>query len=153
MLTYGTLLRLCESRDMLRETDLSLAEVAAACGMSKFHFIRQFRAVFGATPNQYRIGWRIETAKRMLVSGGDSVTEICMALGYSSLGSFSALFCRQTGQAPSAYRQRLKDRTERLEPHCMSLFEASWSRNEQLSRSDDDSTQVSRRLERERNAK
>jgi AraC-like DNA-binding protein len=140
MLTHGTLTRLSIARDMLQDAryaSLSISAIAATSGLSVFHFIRQFRVVFGETPNQYRARRRLENAKQMLVSGSDSVTDICMAVGYSSLGSFSALFSRQFGQAPSAYRQRLSGEVEQLTPDCMTLLRAAWCSGSQFSRSED----------------
>ena len=64
-------------------------KVAREAAISPFHFIRQFEAVFGVTPHQYRIGRRIERAKHLLAAGQHSVTDVCMEVGFSSLGSFS----------------------------------------------------------------
>lgn len=139
MLTYGTLARLSSARDMLQDSryaQLSISEIAAASAISPFHFIRQFRAVFGETPNRYRARRRLELARLMLVAGADSITDICMAVGYSSLGSFSALFARRFGQAPSAYRQRLSGRLDQLTPDCMMLLRAAWCGDSQFSRSE-----------------
>src|SRR5690242_21880255 len=89
--------RLCEARDALREVGErtpSIRAVARRVRMSRAHFIRQFEAVFGVTPHQYRMQARIELAKRLLATSSLSVTDICMEVGCSSLGSFSALFRR-----------------------------------------------------------
>jgi len=98
--------RLCEARELLREDadpPLSVKDVAARVGVSPFHFIRQFRAVFGWTPQQFRIRWRLEQARRLL-SDGDRVTDVCMEVGFSSLGSFSKLFAERVGAPPSELR-------------------------------------------------
>ena len=100
--------RLCRASDLLRAADdrpLSIREVAAAAGMSPFHFIRRFRAVFGETPHQFRIRARLERAKRLLASSDRSVTDVCMEVGFTSLGSFSDQFARRVGMAPSVYRR------------------------------------------------
>jgi AraC-like DNA-binding protein len=76
--------------------------------MSPFHFIRQFEAVFGVTPHQFRIQARLDLAKRLLALSDYSVTDVCMEVGFSSLGSFSTLFTDRVGEAPSAYRRRVR---------------------------------------------
>jgi AraC-like DNA-binding protein len=101
-----TLRRLCRARDVLREdTAITVRDVARDAGISPFHFIRQFEAVFGATPHRFRTQARLERACTLL-SAGQSVTEVCFAVGFSSVGSFSALFSRSVGTAPSAYRRQ-----------------------------------------------
>ena len=104
------LTRLCRARALLRaEADAdaapTIAAVARAVAMSPFHFTRRFAAVFGATPHQVRIAARLERARHLLARGDHSVTEVCMAVGFTSLGSFSALFTRRVGETPSAYRR------------------------------------------------
>jgi len=102
---------LCRARDLLREVQEpspSVAEVARYAAMSPFHFIRQFQAVFGVTPHQFRVRARLERAKVLLAAGHHSVTEVCMEVGFSSLGSFSDLFRRRMGAAPSAYQRRAR---------------------------------------------
>ncbi len=74
--------------------------------MSSAHFSRQFRAAYGETPYAYLMTRRIERAKALLRRGDLSVTEVCMAVGCSSLGSFSARFTRLVGETPTAYRTR-----------------------------------------------
>lgn len=103
--------RLCDARDLLAEAPdqvVSIDDLARSAGISPFHFIRQFAAVFGTTPHQFRIERRLEHARRLLARGEHSVTEVCMEVGFSSLGSFSALFTRRVGEAPSAYRRRAR---------------------------------------------
>src|ERR1700731_2821300 len=102
--------RLCQARDLLSEVHecpLSIEDVAREVGISPFHFIRQFEAVFGSTPHQFRIQWRLERAKHLLAAGRYSVTEVCLEVGFTSLGSFSDLFTRRVGETPSAYRRRM----------------------------------------------
>jgi AraC-like DNA-binding protein len=102
--------RLCAARELLRESaePLSIAAVARASGMSPYHFIRRYDAVFGATPHQARIDARVDRAKHLLAGGELSVTEVCLEVGFSSLGSFSSLFARRVGEAPSSYRRRVR---------------------------------------------
>jgi AraC-like DNA-binding protein len=91
-------------RDYARPLDVAaLSRVAL---MSPAHFSRQFRAAYGESPYSYLITRRIERAKAMLRQGDRSVTEVCMAVGCTSLGSFSARFTELVGETPSAYRAR-----------------------------------------------
>ena len=114
MLATDTFLRLCRARDLLREvpdSPLTVEAVARESGMSPFHFIRQFTALFGTTPHQFRIQARIDRAKYLLALGDDSVTDICMDVGCSSLGSFSHLFATRVGVPPSAADFRHENQT------------------------------------------
>ena len=122
---------LCRARDRLRDQDAapSIEQVAAEVAISPSHFTRQFEAVFGLTPHQYRIHCRLDRAKQLLASGGYSVTDACMEVGFSSLGSFSALFSRRVGVSPSAYRRRFRAMVQvpgtlprALTPGCLSLM-------------------------------
>lgn len=138
MLAQDRLIRLCRARDRLREVgpeEPTIDEVAEAAAMSRFHFIRQFRAVFGETPGRFRTRARLDQAKRLLALGRESVTEICMDVGFSSLGSFSALFAKRFGQSPSAYRARLAESEDVFSPSCMDLLRGAWERKPQFSRS------------------
>jgi AraC-like DNA-binding protein len=123
---------LCRARDLLREepeTPSTIPAVARAVGISPFHFIRQFQALFGETPHQFRTRARLDRARRLLAADHLSVTEVCMEVGFSSLGSFSELFRRHVGASPSAYRRRLRTlvavpaaRQRALEPGCLTLM-------------------------------
>ena len=83
---------------------LTVERLAAMAGISPFHFIRSFRTLTGMTPHQYLRSKRIERAQELLVTTPMPVTEICDAVGFQSLGSFSSTFRRLTGEAPGAYR-------------------------------------------------
>jgi AraC-like DNA-binding protein len=85
---------------------LDVAELARAALMSTAHFSRQFRATYGETPYSYLMTRRIERAKALLRRGDMSVTEVCLAVGCTSLGSFSARFTQLAGETPTAYRAR-----------------------------------------------
>jgi AraC-like DNA-binding protein len=103
------LARLRRVRDLMdREyaSPLDVAELAHAALMSPAHFQRQFRATYGETPYGYLMTRRIERAKLLLRRGDLSVTEVCMAVGCTSLGSFSARFTELVGETPTAYRSR-----------------------------------------------
>lgn len=124
--------RLCHARDLLRDVhdpSPSIAALAEAVGISPFHFIRQFEAVFGMTPHQFRMRSRMERAKKLLALGQHSVTDACMEVGFSSLGSFSALFTREVGETPSSYRRRVRAMKSApgklaadLTPGCLTLM-------------------------------
>jgi AraC-like DNA-binding protein len=85
---------------------LDVPAMARAAFMSPAHFARQFRAAYGETPYSYLMTRRIERAKLLLRRGDLSVTDVCMAVGCTSLGSFSARFTELVGETPSAYRAR-----------------------------------------------
>jgi AraC-like DNA-binding protein len=126
--------RLCHARDLLREScepAPTIEQLARELHISPFHFIRQFEAVFGVTPHQFRIASRLELAKALLAGGEHSVTDVCMEVGFSSLGSFSTLFAQRVGETPSAYRRRIRTivsvpgrPANPLTPGCLSLMGA-----------------------------
>lgn len=83
---------------------LDVPELARRALMSPSHFARRFRAVYGETPYSYLMTRRIERAQELLRRGELSVTEVCLAVGCTSLGSFSTRFTEIVGLTPSAYR-------------------------------------------------
>jgi AraC-like DNA-binding protein len=85
---------------------LYVPALARAALMSTGHFARQFRATYGETPYSYLMTRRIERAKLLLRRGHLSVTEVCLEVGCTSLGSFSARFTELVGETPTAYRAR-----------------------------------------------
>ncbi|MGS0688655.1 helix-turn-helix transcriptional regulator [Nakamurella sp. GG22] len=85
---------------------LALDEVAAVAGVSKYHFVRCFAATYGQTPIRYLTRRRIERAQDLLRSANLTVTEVCTAVGFSSLGSFSMRFHEFVGETPTEYRNR-----------------------------------------------
>jgi transcriptional regulator GlxA family with amidase domain len=85
---------------------LDVPALAAGALMSPGHFSRSFRAAFGETPYSHLMTRRIERAKALLRRGDLSVTDVCFAVGCTSLGSFSARFTELIGETPSAYRAR-----------------------------------------------
>ncbi|TDV42585.1 AraC-like DNA-binding protein [Actinophytocola oryzae] len=86
---------------------LCLDDLAAAAGFSRYHFAREFRVVFGETPRAYLSRRRVERARDLLTHANLTVTEICMVVGFSSLGSFSRRFRELTGCSPSEFRARV----------------------------------------------
>ena len=124
--------RLCRARERLHEVaePITIEALAARSGMSTFQFIRQFHALFGETPHQLRIRARIDRAKQLLALEHDSVTQVCMDLGFSSLGSFSSAFTQRVGASPSQYRRQIRPLIQvpgrlppALIPGCFSLLE------------------------------
>jgi len=101
---------------------LNLDHIAAAAGFSRYHFVREFRAVFGETPGAYLSRRRVERAKDLLVHANLTVTEVCMLVGFSSLGSFSRRFRELVGCSPSEYRLRTPPAAI---PGCLLM---AWSR-------------------------
>lgn len=87
-------------------TSITIEQLSNAVALSPFYLIRLFRRIYKQTPHQYLIHLRITRAKELLRNSDLSVMEICMAVGYESLGSFSTLFRKVAGLSPSAYRGR-----------------------------------------------
>jgi AraC-like DNA-binding protein len=83
---------------------LDLDQVARHAGFSRYHFIRLFHRAYGQTPHRYLTQRRIQKAKELLAAGRLTVTEVCLEVGFQSLGSFSTLFARHVGQPPQRYR-------------------------------------------------
>jgi AraC-like DNA-binding protein len=81
-------------------------DMACAAGLSRYHFIRLFRDMFGCTPGRYLRERRLTRARQLLASSDLPVTDVCFAVGFESLGSFCTLFRRSEGETPIAYRAR-----------------------------------------------
>jgi transcriptional regulator GlxA family with amidase domain len=136
LLTSALHARLCAARSMLAtDTDnpAPIAEIAEQLCLSTGEFIRHFKAVFGETPHQWRNRMRLERARDLLISEKYSVTDVCMEVGFSSLGSFSTLFKRHFGESPSACRLRCQH--DHIAPQCVELLNAAWNQGAQFSRS------------------
>jgi AraC-like DNA-binding protein len=121
MLTPSGLQALCRARARLRagtDEPLRIGRLAAESGLSRHHFIRRFKAVFGETPHQVRVQSRLEQARELLLCSDASITEISLRLGFSSLGTFSARFAREVGMSPSAFRRT----AARPRPEAASCF-------------------------------
>jgi AraC-like DNA-binding protein len=132
MIHLDLLGRLCHARDLLRKWEdgpLSISAVARASGLTRFHFIRLFKALFGETPHQYRSRAQIERAKHLLILTDLTITEVCMEVGFSSLGSFCTLFRRRVGISASEFQRRHRPASApevqlpaSLVPGCLSLM-------------------------------
>jgi AraC-like DNA-binding protein len=97
---------------------LDLGQVAAVAAVSKYHFVRCFEATYGETPMRYLTRRRIGVAQDLLRNANLTVTEVCMMVGFTSLGSFSSRFTRLVGQSPAAYRSRWATRGVAQVPGC-----------------------------------
>ena len=85
---------------------LDLEALARAANVSKHHFARLFAQTYGETPMRYLTRRRIERAQDLLRSANLTVTEVCMLVGFASLGSFSSRFHDLVGESPRQYRDR-----------------------------------------------
>jgi AraC-like DNA-binding protein len=106
-----TFARLYRSREFLASSfgqRLRLSEAARQACLSPFHYHRMFVRAFGETPHDFLTRRRIDRAKQMLARDECPVTEVCLAVGYESLGSFSSLFRSVVGRSPSEYRQGVR---------------------------------------------
>ncbi|NMO02161.1 helix-turn-helix transcriptional regulator [Gordonia sp. TBRC 11910] len=99
------------------EERLTLEQLAAVAGISKYHFQRLFTATYGLSPAEYLSQRRVERAQDLLRATNLTVTEICVAVGFSSLGSFSSRFRDLVGESPTQFRQRYADGAPRI-PGC-----------------------------------
>jgi AraC-like DNA-binding protein len=116
------LAHLRRARDLMdREYDrpLDVPEMARRALMSPAHFSRRFRAAYGETPYSYLMTRRIERAQQLLRRGDLSVTEVCLAVGATSLGSFSSRFTEIVGMTPTAFRALDHAGVENLPPQTV----------------------------------
>jgi transcriptional regulator GlxA family with amidase domain len=84
---------------------ISVADMARAARLSQAHFSREFRRTFGESPHQYLLTRRLERAAALLRTTDWSVADVCVAVGLSSVGSFTTSFGRMFGKSPTAYRE------------------------------------------------
>jgi AraC-like DNA-binding protein len=98
------LLRARDAMDRAYAEPLDVRGVAAVAHVSEAHFIRSFRAVFGETPHRYLQRRRVERSMFLLRETDRSVTDICLDVGFTSLGTFSRMFREVVGETPSRYR-------------------------------------------------
>lgn len=129
----GTLARLGRARDYLAahyNERNSLEAVASHADFSPFYFNRLFAQAFDETPHEFVTRLRMEQAKKLLLAGNHSVTDVCFEIGYESLGSFSTRFHSLAGLSPAAFRREARrvfggfGRRWPLYyiPHCFSEF-------------------------------
>lgn len=120
------------NRRMLRARDamdrdyakpLDIATLASIADVSEAHLIRTFRATFGETPHRYLQRRRVERAMFLLRETDRDVTEICLDVGFTSLGTFGRTFHEIVGESPTTYRKRAADL--RAVPAC---FTRAWTR-------------------------
>ncbi len=126
--------RLDDNRRLLRARDLidrcyaealDVEALARSAHVSRAHFIRSFRGAFGETPHRYLQRRRIERAMTLLREGDTPITDICLEVGFVSLGSFSKTFAEIVGCSPSAYRQRNRPLERSRVPACVTR---AWTR-------------------------
>jgi transcriptional regulator GlxA family with amidase domain len=121
-LTNRLMLKARDAMDRDHSQELDVATLAGIACVSEAHFIRTFKATFGETPHRYLQRRRIERAMYLLRTTDNDITDICMAVGFSSLGTFGRTFRDIVGESPSNYRARgpLPD-----VPNC---FVRAWTR-------------------------
>ncbi|MGH2408627.1 MAG: helix-turn-helix transcriptional regulator [Candidatus Limnocylindrales bacterium] len=112
------LLRARDAMDRAYAEPIDVRAVAAVAYVSAAHFSRSFRAVFGETPHRYLQRRRVERSMFLLRETDRSVTDICLDVGFNSLGTFSRMFREIVGETPSGYR---RGHGPIVAPHCVQL--------------------------------
>ncbi len=117
------------ARHLLRAKDLADAryfdpigvdDMAAAAGLSRAHFSREFKNAFGETPRAYLLTRRLERAAALLRTTDRSVSDVCLSVGLVSQGSFTTSFTRTYGVSPTAYRAQFPPASQNaLVPACV----------------------------------
>jgi len=120
------MLRARDAMDRAYASPLDIGALAAIAYVSEAHFIRTFRATFGETPHRYLQRRRVERAMTLLRDSDRSVTEICLEVGFTSLGTFSRTFREIVGESPRAHRLRGPL------PNAPSCFMRVWTRPSSL---------------------
>jgi len=113
------LLRARDAMDRAYAEPLNVRAVAAVAHISEAHFIRSFRATFGETPHRYLQRRRVERSMFLLRETERSVTDICLDVGFSSLGTFSRTFREIIGKTPSEYRM---GHGPMVAPNCIQMW-------------------------------
>jgi AraC-like DNA-binding protein len=124
--SYESLQHAREIIDSQYSQPLDLNELSQAANLSRYHFLRAFRAAYHMTPHEYLTRKRIERAKELLAESELMVTEICFEVGFESLGSFSTLFHRIVGWSPSIYRARtweMRKNPLKFIPNCYVIMQ------------------------------
>jgi len=111
------------------EAPLDLEKIADAACFSRYHFLRLFKKTYNKTPHQYLTEQRIERAKSLMADSNLTITDICFAIGFESVGSFSILFKKRVGCPPLEFRERLwklstllKEQPLAVIPHCFAAM-------------------------------
>jgi AraC-like DNA-binding protein len=113
------LLRARDAMDRAYAEPLNVRAVAAVAHVSEAHFIRTFRAVFGETPHRYLQRRRVERSMFLLRETDRSVTDVCLDVGFTSLGTFSRMFRDIVGETPSGYRA---GNGPMVAPNCVQMW-------------------------------
>jgi AraC-like DNA-binding protein len=114
------LLRARDLADARYSERLTVDDMAAAAGLSRAHFSREFRRAFGESPHAYLLTRRLERAAALLRSTDRSVADVCFSVGLQSLGSFTTSFRRAFGDPPAAYREKFPPARNRAHvPACV----------------------------------
>jgi AraC-like DNA-binding protein len=98
------LLRAKDLADARYRDPIGVDDMAQAAGLSRAHFSREFRRAFGESPRAYLLTRRLERAAALLRTTDRSVADICLSVGWQSIGSFTTSFTRMFGRSPTAYR-------------------------------------------------
>jgi AraC-like DNA-binding protein len=136
--------RMLRARDAMDRTysePLDIPALAAIARVSEAHFIRTFRATFGETPHRYLQRRRVERSMFLLRESDRSVTDVCLDVGFTSLGTFSRTFRAIVGQSPVAYR-RSSDPVRGAVPTC---FTMAWERPSSFGEADPPKAALKRR--------
>ena len=112
------MLRARDAIDRAYANPLDIANLAAIANVSEAHFIRSFRVTFGETPHRYLQRRRVERAMFKLCETEGSITDICLDVGFTSLGTFSRMFREIVGVSPSEYRDRAEVKSV---PTCFTM--------------------------------
>ncbi len=120
--TNRRLLRARDAMDRAYAQPLDVHALAQIAHVSEAHFIRSFRATFGETPHRYLQRRRVERAMFLLREKDHSVTDICLEVGFASLGTFVRTFRDIVGETPTAYRRRA------AVPAVPTCFSMAWTR-------------------------
>ena len=117
------LLRAKDLADARYSEPLDVDDLAQAAGLSKAHFAREFRRAFGEPPHAYLMTRRLERAAALLRTTDRSVADICLSVGWHSIGSFTTSFTRTYGMSPTAYRARFPPASAHaVVPACVVRF-------------------------------
>lgn len=111
VIDHELFVRLSRSRDFLADSSdrqVRLTDAAATACISKYHYIRLFHQAFGQTPHEFLVRRRMDRARHLLATSDLSVSEVCLEVGYESLGTFSSRFRQLAGCAPTEFRKMVR---------------------------------------------